>query len=80
MSDAEPRRDQPAPGGPGRDDWVDWATCGGVLLSLIGIVNGLAMAVRERVSLGLAWTVVSAVLLVLVLLAYRIARGVERDR
>lgn len=80
MSDAEPRGDHPAPGGPGRDNWVDWATAGGVLLLIIGVVNGLAMAVRERVSIGLAWAVVSSVLLVLVLLAYRIARAVEGDR
>ncbi len=80
MSDAEPRGDDNAPGGARRDDWVDWATGGGVLLSLIGVGNGLATAVRERVSVGLAWAVVSGVLLVLVLLTNRIVRAVEGHR
>ena len=80
MSDAEPRGDDNAPGGARRDDWVDWATGGGVLLSLIGVGNGLATAVRERVSVGLAWAVVSGVLLVLVLLTNSIVRTVEGHR
>lgn len=59
---------------------MDWATGAGVLLSLLGVGNGLATAARERVSVGLAWAVVSGVLLVLVLLVNRVVRAVEGDR